>query len=231
MRNLAAFSAVPEEPPELTIEAVLDYWRSLEILPAAVFAALEAEARASAFSLAEVWDQKFLAAVHESLYDAIAEGMTWKEWADVFDSLIQFYGGKAGAEVYSETPWYSQLVFRQNVLNAYAAGAYAAQFSPKGIDRAPYWMFSAIEDERLCEICAPLDGQVFEKTDETAREFLPSLHFNCRCTAIDLDAEDVAAGNYTVSNGHDVTVPVPDGFNHDKVATLVPESLREVGSR
>jgi intein/homing endonuclease len=43
----------------------------------------------------------------------------------------------------------------------------------------PFWLFATAEDERVCEICGPLDGMVFSKIDEAGRHFLPGLHFNC----------------------------------------------------
>jgi SPP1 gp7 family putative phage head morphogenesis protein len=41
------------------------------------------------------------------------------------------------------------------------------------------WIWSAILDERLCPICAALDGRIEEDRDDY--EYLPPRHANCRC--------------------------------------------------
>jgi Phage Mu protein F like protein len=110
-------------------------------------------------------------------------------------------------------------------MNALNAARYAESFFGPALESDPFWMFSTAEDERVCDICGPLDGQVFSKIDAEGRHFLPSLHFSCRCEAIDLDAAGVAAGGYSISSGHGVGIVLPGDFNVDRLISA-PEELR-----
>lgn len=92
-------------------------------------------------------------------------------------------------------------------------------FSPEGLERAEYWMFSACcEDQEsdgyyiyyaeehgeeaakalmeanvsIGKVCRALDGQIFAKNDMKARQHLPPLHDSCRSTIIEIDDKQEA---------------------------------------
>lgn len=52
----------------------------------------------------------------------------------------------------------------------------------KNKDVLPLLKYSAIEDDRTSEICAPLDGVTLPVDDPFWDTFMPLNHFNCRCT-------------------------------------------------
>jgi len=206
------------------LPGVLESWQRRKVLPTGVFNALAAEEKAKAFGLATVWDSKLLEALYASLTNGIRDALTSKEWTTEANRILAAFGG----EVYSGeefSAWYADLVFRQNTMTAYNAGRYAEMFSPAWMQRAGFWMYATAEDERVCEICGPLDGKVFAKADAGARNFLPGVHFNCRCQAIELDAEDVRAGEYQVSSSGAISVPMDPDWDVDRVISTVPPEL------
>jgi len=52
----------------------------------------------------------------------------------------------------------------------------------KNKDVLPLLKYSAVEDDRTSEICAPLDGITLPVDDPFWDTFMPLNHFNCRCT-------------------------------------------------
>jgi SPP1 gp7 family putative phage head morphogenesis protein len=56
----------------------------------------------------------------------------------------------------------------------------------------PYLQYSAIEDERTSDICAPLEGVTLPVDDPFWNKFTPPNHFNCRCLLLQVSKfEDV----------------------------------------
>lgn len=223
---------VPREQGWTLLEKALYSFRSKEILSSVDFNALSAELRAQAGALSGVWNTRFTAALYSSLEDALATGTSASDWLPEASKLIQAYGGARALGIYgpdvtgeSMSAWYSDLVFRMATTNALNAGRYSEMFYGPAFESDPFWLFATAEDERVCPICEPLDGQVFPKDDAEGQQYLPPLHFgSCRCQAIQLNAAGVAAGGYKVSSGRDVGIELPEGFG--SALDLVPAALR-----
>ncbi|MDD5305027.1 MAG: phage minor head protein [Elusimicrobia bacterium] len=221
----------PETWPEL--EAVLSQWSSRRILTSAQFEALSAAAKARAGALSGIWETKFVSAIYDSLGRSMRDNLSSAEWLTGAQKILDAYGGGTKLGLYSGekfSPWYAETIFRTNVTSALAAGKYADLFSPSGRRMAGFVMLSAIhddrnEDEKGCPgtICRKLDGKVFQKDDPDVGQILTPLHFGCRCTVIELDDEDVAAGGYDVANGSDFAdlLATEGVWNDDKLESLV----------
>lgn len=190
---------------------ILDLWSSREILTSKQFYELSLALRGRAGSLVRVWDTKFIEAIYDSIGKAMRQNLSSAEWMTEAQKIVDAFGGGEKLALYSGenfTPWYAETIFRTNVIGAYAAGRYADLFSDEGRQMAQFWMFSAVNDDRndteeKCPgmICRELDGKVFLKDDAEANRSLPPLHFNCRCTVIELDQQDVEAGGYQRATG------------------------------
>jgi SPP1 gp7 family putative phage head morphogenesis protein len=224
----------PDSQGWTLLAKVLDVFRSKEILDSIDFEALSAELKAQAFSIANAWNERFTTALYRSLQEALAGGLSAREWLPEVSQLIKAYGGATNLEIFgpdlsgdSFSAQYADLVFRMATTNAVNGARYSEMFFGPAFEDSPYWLFATAEDERVCPICEPLDGQVFSKSDEAGRHFLPPLHFgSCRCEAIDLSVDDVRAAGYAVTSGASITSPRPDpGFDIDGLY-LVPDELR-----
>jgi SPP1 gp7 family putative phage head morphogenesis protein len=225
--------ALPQDPgPWQMLEEVLASFRLKTVLSSIDFERLSVEIKQMSVRFAGVWNTRFADALYRSIEDSIGKGISASDWLSEASGLIKQYGGSTALGIYapditgnSMSSWYADLVFRQNTMNALNSARYAESFFGPALESDPFWMFSTAEDERVCDICGPLDGQVFSKIDSEGRKFLPSLHMGCRCEETDLDAAGVAAGGYKVSSGHDVGVVLPGDFNVDRLIS-VPEELR-----
>ena len=57
----------------------------------------------------------------------------------------------------------------------------------------PLLEFVAVGDEAMCDICEPLDTQVYRRDDGFWMIYYPPLHFNCRCLVIEVSVLDIEA--------------------------------------
>jgi SPP1 gp7 family putative phage head morphogenesis protein len=164
------------------LDRILKAWMSRGLISPEQAASIATALRGQVFSLADVWQEKVLEKVRDLLGKAMAEGWSVKEFKDAAASVVtRFTDGN-----------YAEVVFRTNVANATAAGRYEEMFAPEYAGAAPYWEFRAVTDGRNDEPsecpdmrCRWLDGKTFRKDDESAKQFLPPLHFQCRCMSVE----------------------------------------------
>lgn len=205
------------------------FWARKNIVASDVFEALSDEIKAQSGRLVGVWHTTFTSAIYDSLGKAIERGSTLRDWLPEAQQILDGFGAAGGEAIYTGTEfstWYADLVFRNAWASSYAAGRYSEMFSPEWIEAAPYWLYSAIHDDRTRDEHAKLDGKVFRKSDPSARRLLAPLGHNCRCTCIELNEDDLAAGGYTVTNGRAAGYEPEPGWGADKVAALVPDALK-----
>lgn len=162
----------------------------------------------AAFTVAKMMDTDLLAEVHASLLEAMATGKPFREWADGIVPLLQakgWWGRKAvvdpltGTTVVAElgSPGRLQTIFRTNMQTAYAAGAWS-QIQEQA-EVAPYLLYDAVDDHRTRPEHAAWDGQVHPVDSPFWRDHYPPNGWNCRCSVIQLSAEDLDALGLTVT--------------------------------
>lgn len=209
------------------LPGIEEAWLARQVLDPETFAALTDEQKAKAFSIkGEAW-QGLLEDVHRSIFEAIANGTPQGEWAkDVWPKIAEKWGA-SGPAIAARM----DTIFRTNVQAAYAGGRYAAMFRPDMVELAPYVRYRAILDTRTRDSHRALNGKVFRKNDPYGRRFYAPLGFGCRCLMEELTEEDLRAGGWKVTEGHTLYAdpaigPPPKGWDTDRVATLVDESLK-----
>lgn len=208
------------------LDAALVAWAKLNILDAGAFTYFRESLKSRAGLLAGVWDQRFTAALYASILDAMSQGLGIEAWLPTAQKLIVEYGGVATLFPKGKfSSSYAELVFRMANASAMAAGRYAQMFAPGRVISDPYVLYSTMQDDRVRDEHAALDGMVFRKDDPDARALFPPSDFNCRCWLIELDATDVGDGGYRIARGGDFPRP-PAGFDQDRVLELAPGVLR-----
>lgn len=143
---------------------------------------IEEEARNRMFWIKKSTELEATKKVLTSLQKNLEKGGTYHEWKKDIESIAE----KAGL---GEDGWYSELVYRNAMNNAYAAGRYQEQMD--NIKQRPYFMYSAINDDRTSEICRSLDGKVYPADDAIWHVIYPPNHHNCRSQVIALNEKEV----------------------------------------
>ena len=209
-------SAVPRpdwlaEFPKLA--EVYDRWMARDVLSKADFDLLAKEMKGTAFSAAGTMTDVVRQRLLDTLGKALSEGMTVAQWQEATAGIF-------------ESDAYARLVFRTNITNAYDGARYGDMFGDLGQDY-PAWRFNAVIDERNDEpdecpnqICRKLDGKVFLKSDVPARHLLPKVHWQCRCYASEVSADE-AGGAIKAST---LGLTAQDDWDFDKLS-LAPKAL------
>lgn len=163
---------------------------------------LMAEEHMAAFTVAKMLDQDMLADVHASLTAAMESGQSFQQWADELKPYLQgkgWWGRQAITDPVTGQTIVAQLgsagrlktVFRTNMQSAYSVGAWQQIQDQK--NSAPYLLYDAIDDHRTRPEHAAQDDKVYRVDDPFWQVWYPPNGYNCRCSVIQLDAEEVAA--------------------------------------
>ena len=113
----------------------------------------------------------------------------------------------AGSRVFSKAQYRMDVIARTEVLRAHNQGR--IKFHRRVGVRKLEWM--TMEDERVCPVCGPLDGKVFD-TDR----FPPHAHPNCRCTSVVAWPTLICGANQQTRNselGMRTKAETADGFS------------------
>lgn len=121
--------------------------------------------------------------VLESLKKTLENGGTYQEWKQDISDIAD----KAGL---GEDGWYSNLVYRQNMVNAYQSGRYEQQMEDSD-EYFSYLLFDGVEDDRQTDFCRTYSGKVYKKSDPIWALIYPPNHFNCRSSVIELGADKI----------------------------------------
>ena len=74
--------------------------------------------------------------------------------------------------------WQAKRLVRSQITST---GAEGANQSYKEMNVEKYRVVATL-DERTCDICGDMDGQIFDVKDAVEGENMPKFHYNCRCT-------------------------------------------------
>lgn len=183
----------------MTPEEALAFFRSKGLRTTFRWQDMVGTEHARAFTIAKMMDADLLATVQKSMTEAMADGLTYREWADKLTPTLQAAGwwgrkpviGPDGSTVVAGlgSPSRLQTIFRSNMQSAYAAGQWDDIVAQS--DLAPYLLYDAVDDHRTRPEHAAWDGIVLPITDPWWKTHYPPNGWNCRCTVIQLSAEDL----------------------------------------
>lgn len=83
-----------------------------------------------------------------------------------------------------------EVIYRNNVQSAFAAGRYLQATTPDALEQHPVWMLDVVMDSRTSDVCEPLDGVKRRADDPWWQGRIPPLHHNCRTGLLTLTEED-----------------------------------------
>lgn len=195
--SVTAAVELPDVPALPNIGALRGLASRINLTPSEYYA-LDAEARAQAFTIGGIESLEALHGVQEALVHGQADGTGYTAWLDQVDGVFKSHG------LDPLTPSRANVVYRNAVRSAQMAGRWAEEYSTEGMRRAGYWMYSAVGDDRTSPFCMSMDGRVFRKDDPIWDRAFPPNHHRCRSTVIELTESQIAAMGLTVGKGEDV---------------------------
>lgn len=168
--------------------------------PSFHYADMLAQEHVNAFTVAKMMDVDLLGQVRASLDAALASGQSFRDWSHTITPLLQAGGwwGKSdltdpltGKPITAQlgSPWRLETIFRTNMQSAYAAGAWQEIEAQAHV--APFLMYDAVDDFRTRPLHAKWDRTVLPVTSDWWRTHYPPNGYNCRCSVIQLDKEQV----------------------------------------
>lgn len=189
--------AVPE-----VLEASSTYKASLPILDEAVsvlrsspvaagidYRDTAEKVRQGAFAVTKDLSDSAVAAVRDSLAQALEEGLGKDEFVDLVDEKL---GGKVFSDHHIEN------IFRTNALSALSTGKKVALEQPMVVDAFPYVAYFATRDSRVREEHWALESlglngtNIYRFDDPTFKKFRPPWSYNCRCVFYPQTVEQAA---------------------------------------
>lgn len=120
--------------------------------------------------------------LYNNLLDNLKNGGTFKKWLEASKDILN----KTGL---GDSPWYLELVYRNNMMSSYNAGAFYNQELNK--KNKPYGLYDGVDDNRQSDICKALDGKVYPLDHPFWNNYLPPNHHGCRSRRITLSKEEV----------------------------------------
>jgi len=186
----------------------INYFKAKGLKPSFSYADMMDEAHDHAFTVAKMMDVDLLGQVRASLDAAMANGTSFKVWADQITPILQSGGWWGRKEVLDPltgqtivaqlgSPWRLETIFRTNMQTAYAAGAW--QEIVANADTAPLLMYDAVDDDRTRPLHASWDQRVAPVTSNWWLTHYPPNGYNCRCGVIQLSREEAEALGLQVS--------------------------------
>lgn len=152
------------------------------------------------FTVAGVARDDVLFDIRKSLTTALKEGWSREHWAREITPALKkkgWWGSEVIVDEDGKARVYQKgnasrldLIFRQNVMTAYAAGRWQRQQEAK--KERPWLRYSAILDGRTRPAHRALDGMVFPVDDPFWKTFYPPNGFRCRCMVVSLSRRDVS---------------------------------------
>lgn len=195
-------------PPEKAIE----WFKAKGLKPTFSYADMYLEEHDKSFTVAKMMDADLLSDMRESLDRAMAEGKTFKQFADDIVPTLQAKGwwGKrtlidpaTGAEVKAQlgSPARLRTIFRSNMQSSLSVGHW--QQAKANQDVMPYLRYDAIEDEKTRDSHRAMDGIIKPVDSPWWDAYYPPNGYNCRCSVVPLSQADLEANGWSITSDND----------------------------
>lgn len=169
------------------------------------------------FTVSKVSNANILNMMLTELQTAINDGTTIRDFERNTLRLLKEkgYGTKEDG-----SSWQLDLIYRQNIQDAYMRGRYKGQMDT--LDAFPYWEGVAVLDKRTTEECRDLNG-VIRPAAEWQNKY-PPLHFRCRFRIRSLSNEEIKKRGLSLTDPKTLKNYKPaEGFDNDPSTWYQPD--------
>lgn len=221
---------------DMTSADAVSYFRSKGYVISDHWHEVLAEAHAKAFTIAKAMRLDILEAIRSGLDDALANGLTSREFAKQLTPLLQEKGwwGKQvwvgknnnARKVQLGSPYRLKNIYRINLQTAFMSGRYRRQLA--AAETHPYWMYVAVMDSNTRPEHAALNGRVFHYTDPIWQYLYPPNGWGCRCRIRALSQADLDKLGLEVESGSDYikTFQAEAGTNAQTGEVIMVDHMR-----
>jgi Phage Mu protein F like protein len=150
---------------------------------------------------------------------AIQDGISIRDFAKQFNAIADSYVDNW--QLKGDRAWRGQLIYEQNLRQAYGAGRYAQMTDPDVLNRRPYWQWAHGDSRAPRPVHLALDGKVFPAN---SLPFFVPCGFGCKCQVFSLSQRDVDREGLQVEHlehGQDIDYTDPNG--QTRTAQLLPD--------
>lgn len=182
-RALADFADLP-------FAEAIAYFKRKRLMSPGAFKRLEAKHRARAFAVAGLTQQYALEFAHGTIADALEHGLSQRQ------AVKQLREGFEAAGLTSRGNHHLNLVFRNNVQGAYAAGRYQQLRQLRS--RRPFWRYLTASDQRVRDSHRAMHGRVYRADSPVWDQWFPPNGHNCRCTIQSLSQAEMDREGHAV---------------------------------
>ena len=161
--------------PERYQEA-LDWFLKKNHVPADIAKELEARAKRRAFWVSGAGELRLYSDVFDEIEHALANGTSLGEFKKAVKAKLE----AAWAGSVKNPGHRVELIYRNNVQAAYAAGRWHQLQHPALVKYRPFLMYDAVLDARTSEICQACNKTTLPRDDPWWDGHTPPLHHACR---------------------------------------------------
>lgn len=185
-------------PFQLPFKGAIDYFAAKTNLDTDSWKEGQGIIQLAAFTVAGA-KGRMLQDLREAVDKAIAQGISIKDFAKEFNKIADSYVPKwldSGDpdKTAKNRAWRSQLIYSQNINQAYGAGRYAQQTDPYILKRRPYWLWKHGDTRVPRPNHKEMDGAVFAAG---SIDYYPPCGFNCLCRVFTLSQAEFDTRGYT----------------------------------
>lgn len=162
-------------------EAALEnFMAKVPTLDRGFFLDLADDLKVKYFNIARIEEDYVIEWVGREIERSITDGILIDEFKDNIASVMD------NAGITPLNPWHADLVYKQNLSNAYAAGRYDQWNIPENLEFYPSWQYIAtLVNTRPSHKALHLT--VFAFGDGVGDSYMPPNGFNCRCQSVPVD--------------------------------------------
>ncbi len=194
---------------KLAPKAALKFFRDKGLKPAFAWQDVWQQEHDASFTVAKMLNVDLLRDTKAAVDKAIADGETLQQFSKMLKPRLLEAGWWGKAEmadpatgemnlVQLGSPRRLRTIFRVNMQTAYAAGDWAQIQQQK--EEAPYLMYDAIDDGRTRPQHHAWDDTILPIDDPWWKTHSPPNGWNCRCSKIQLSADQVKAMGLSVAD-------------------------------